>query len=137
MPSEGYLLDTNIVSAYIKNIGEIRKCLNDIARKEKELFISIVTHYEIRRGLLAVNATRKMKIFEEICKQFRILWFDSLEISENASEIYASLRKRGELISDNDIMIAATALTYNLTVITDDGHFGRIQGISVENWLRK
>ncbi len=67
-----YLLDTNIVSAFINNAGEIQKSISQSAGEGKDILISIVTHYEIRRGLLAVNAARKMKIFEKFCQKFRI-----------------------------------------------------------------
>jgi tRNA(fMet)-specific endonuclease VapC len=133
-----YLLDTNIVSAYINNVGTIRKRMENAAYEENNtIFISIITHYEIRRGLLAANAKRKMIIFESLCKQFSMLWLDSSEISEKAAQIYAGLKKSGSLIPDNDIMIAATALTNNLKLITDDEHFSRIPNISIENWLRE
>jgi len=133
----GYLLDTNIVSAAVNNADNIPIRIKNEVREKKDIFISIITHYEIKRGLLAVNAVRKMKIFEELCKQFNILWLNTLEVSEKASQIYTELKKRGEPIPDNDIMIAATALIHNLILITNDEHFSRIPNISVENWLRK
>lgn len=105
-----YLLDTNIVSAAINNVDNTALGIKNAVREKKDVFISVITHYEIRRGLLAVNAARKMRVFEELCKQFNILWLDTLEVSEKASQIYTELRKKGELIPDNDIMIAATAL---------------------------
>jgi len=74
-----YLLDTNIVSAFIKNFGEIEKQIYQISGEGNEAFISIVTHYEIRRGLLAANAVRKMKIFERFCRRVRILFLTQSE----------------------------------------------------------
>ncbi|OQX16448.1 MAG: hypothetical protein BWK80_40175 [Desulfobacteraceae bacterium IS3] len=133
----GCLLDTNIVSAAINSVDSMQRRIRTAVREKKDVFISIITHYEIKRGLLAVNATRKMRIFEELCKQFDILWLDTLEVSEKASQIYTELKKKGELIPDNDIMIAATALIHNLILITNDEHFSRITNISVENWLRE
>jgi len=45
--------------------------------------------------------------------------------------------RRGELIGDADILIAATAKVYNLTVVTsNEHHFRRIAALTVENWLR-
>jgi tRNA(fMet)-specific endonuclease VapC len=131
-----YLLDTNIVSAAINNIGNMPRKIKDAIREKNDIFISIITHYEIRRGLLAANAARKMIIFEGLCARFNMLWLDSQEISEKAAQIYAGLKKSGALIPDNDIMIAATALTNSLKLVTDDEHFSRIPNISIENWLR-
>ncbi len=48
------------------------------------------------------------------------------------AEIRALLTRRGELISDFDILIAATALHYNLTVLTFNyRHFSRIPDLNL------
>lgn len=48
-------------------------------------------------------------------------------IAEHFAEIRAHLRSRGELISDFDIVIAATALHYDLTLLTFNvRHFSRV-----------
>ncbi len=55
-----------------------------------------------------------------------------------AAEIYADLSKRGELIADADILIAASALVRGLGIVTNnEEHFKRIQNLHVENWLKK
>jgi len=46
----GYLPDTNIVSAFINNIGEIHNKLNTVTREGEDTSLSVITHYEIRRG---------------------------------------------------------------------------------------
>jgi len=131
-----YLLDTNIVSAFINNFGDIQSQIHQISGDGKEAFISIITHYEIRRGLLAVKAVRKMKVFERFCRRVRILFPDAVEISEKAAEIHTDLKKQGCPIPDNDILIAATALCHKLILVTDDKYFRYIRDIKVENWLR-
>ncbi len=130
-----YLLDTNIVSAFINNAKEMRTRIYQISVKGEEAFISIITHYEIRRGLLAVNAVRKMEIFEQFCQRVRILLIDTVELSERAAEIHTELKKQGRPIPDNDILIAATASCHNLILVTNDKHFNLIQNICIENWL--
>ena len=60
------------------------------------------------------------------------------EIIDKASEIYAELKRRGELIEDADILIAASCLIKGMVLVTDnEGHFRRIENLEVENWLRK
>jgi predicted nucleic acid-binding protein len=45
------------------------------------------------------------------------------------------LRKVGQPIEDNDILIAATALHHNLPVATRNvADFNRIPGLAVEDW---
>lgn len=38
------------------------------------------------------------------------------------------------MITFPDIIIAATALTYDLILVTGDGHFKRIKGLKVEGY---
>ena len=55
--------------------------------------------------------------------------------SSRAALIYADLYRRGELIGDADILIAATALVENLVLGTNnERHFRRVAGLAVENW---
>lgn len=59
----------------------------------------------------------------------------AVPIAVRAAAIYADLQQRGELISDADILIAATALEHGLVIATGNvTHFGRIPGLQVVNW---
>lgn len=131
-----YTLDTNIITAYMKNDTRVKKKLQDAAFDGKEVFINGISYYETRCGLLAVNASKKLRIFDRFCGRFRVLLLDSQAILDRASEIYASLKQRGQLLPDADILIAAMALTQNLTLVSADSHFSRISGLTVENWLK-
>jgi tRNA(fMet)-specific endonuclease VapC len=131
------LLDTNSVSAIIKKDDRAVKKLKEAVDEGKQLFISVITDYEINRGLFATNATRKLRDYEILRRQLKVLWLDDLKISKKAAEIHADLKQRGLLIQDADILIAAIALQNNLTVITNDKHFSRIQNLKVDNWLKE
>jgi tRNA(fMet)-specific endonuclease VapC len=65
---------------------------------------------------------------------------DVLPFETPADETYGSLRTRperaGQPIGGNDLLIAAQALTLGFTLVTDnEREFGRISGLSLENWL--
>lgn len=130
-----YILDTNIITAHMEYDKRVRMKLGEIAFYEEEGCMSAISYYEIKRGLLARNATRKLDIFEEFCSEIKILFLDSQGIFDKASEIYADLRQRGRLISDADILIAATAITQDSILVSDNSDFLRIGDIIVENWL--
>ena len=52
-----------------------------------------------------------------------------------AAEIYGKLYRQGQLITDADILIAATALVHNLTLVTENvAHFQRIIELRLESW---
>ncbi|MCK5717668.1 MAG: type II toxin-antitoxin system VapC family toxin [Thiomargarita sp.] len=131
-----YLLDTNIVSAIINKNERIVNKMAMLTDTGEQICISIITDYEINRGLFAANALKKLKIYNSLREQLTILWFNSLDISQKAAEIYAFLRKNGLPIQDADILIASTALISDLIVVSNDKHFLRIPDLKVENWLQ-
>ena len=75
-----YLLDTNIVSFALKNDFKIKRKLKQLESKRKLPSISCITYFEIKRGLLAVKATKQLKSFEEFCQDYQIILLDDLAI---------------------------------------------------------
>jgi len=132
-----YLMDTNSVSAMLKQNENIWVKVALVEFAGKKIFFNTISYYESKRGLLASQATRKMQDFDEIRQDYDMLGIDSEAVLDKASEIYASLKRQGKLLPDADIFIAAIALTYHLILVTDDSHFDRIDGLKVENWLRE
>jgi predicted nucleic acid-binding protein len=52
-----------------------------------------------------------------------------------AAELYADLKRRGQLISDADLLIAATALEHGRVLVTNNvAHFQRIPNLPVISW---
>lgn len=99
--------------------------------------ISIITYYELLRGLKELSNPRKLADFDDLIRRLsvrlltqRVMWI--------AAELYVELRRRGEPLEDADILIAATARAHDLVLVTDnEAHFQRIQGLGLENWLRE
>ena len=123
------VLDTDILSAVTA------KAKLYLAQHGRFTF-SIITRYEILRGLNAKRAIKQLDSFNRLCERSFILSISD-EVIVTASEIYADLHHRGELVGDADILIAATAMVNGLQVVTNnEGHFRRINGLNLENWLR-
>lgn len=131
-----YLLDTNIISAQLKKNEKIQEKFQEVEFKGNTVFVSCISFYEVKRGLLRANATRQILEFEKFCRRVTVLFLDDLEIIERACEIHAELTRRGRPIQDNDILIAATAITRGLVLVSNDSDMVRVPGISVENWLQ-
>ena len=95
---------------------------------------SVLTRYEILRGLRAKGAVRQELAFDALCRLSQVLPLTD-PIVVRAAAIYADLQLRGKLIGDADILIAATALEYGLTLATGNtAHFERIPGLQVISW---
>ena len=129
-----YLLDTNIVTAILKKNKKVEQKLKEVQVERKGVFISGITYYEIKRGLLATNATRKLLEFGGLCRRYRVLPVE-IEVLEKASEIHAELKGQGRLLEDADILIAATAIAQGLILVSHDRDMQRVTGITIEDWL--
>jgi len=58
------------------------------------------------------------------------------ETIEKSAEIYAYLKKDGNLIEDADILMASIAIVEDLVLITNNiNHFKRVKGLETENWI--
>jgi tRNA(fMet)-specific endonuclease VapC len=130
-----YVLDTNIVTAILKGDENLIQKIINIIQDGKIIFINAITYYEIKRGLLAINAFKKLKVFEALCKKYDIIFLDNRSILDTASNIYSILKKKGEPIGDADILIASMAMYYNYILVSNDSHFKRIKNLQLEDWL--
>jgi tRNA(fMet)-specific endonuclease VapC len=100
-----YVLDTNIITAILKDNEKIKRIARRKALEGKKIFINGISYYEIKRGLLAANATTKLTKFESLCKTLGLVLLDTRDIFDIASKVYANLKQRGELLKDADILI--------------------------------
>jgi tRNA(fMet)-specific endonuclease VapC len=58
------------------------------------------------------------------------------EAAAHYADIRADLKKRGQLIGANDLLIAAHARCIDAAVVTNNvKDFGRVKGLRVENWM--
>jgi tRNA(fMet)-specific endonuclease VapC len=129
------VLDTNIITAILKGDKTLKRKIEKNIIDGESIFINAISYYEIKRGLLAINATAKLKEFEFFCNRFGLLLFDTSSIFDIAAKIYSNLKKRGKLIKDADILIASVVIFRNFILVSGDAHFDRIQMLKVENWL--
>jgi tRNA(fMet)-specific endonuclease VapC len=132
-----YLIDTNIVSYVLKRNINVDNKFREARRLQQDIFISCITYYEVQRGLSAINATRQLADFSLFCNRYQILFLDDIAIIEKACEIHVYLKNRGAPVQDADILIAATAMTRGLILVSNDTDLLRIPGINLENWATK
>jgi predicted nucleic acid-binding protein len=129
-----YALDSNIITYYIKRDTKVIDRIDNERKKGNKLIIPPIAYYESIRGLMYLNATAKLKLFNKLCSNgVGIINKDILDI---AVSIYITLQKKGIIIGDNDILIAAFCLKHNLILVTNNvKHFENIDGLITENWI--
>jgi len=129
------MLDTNICIYIIKN-----KPLNVLKRFKKfdigDLVISSVTVSELFYGVYKSKYIEKnLKALEDFLYPFDIIEFD-----ENAAieygKIRASLEEKGQVIGGLDMLIAASAKSQGMVLVTNNiKEFKRIEDLEIENWI--
>ena len=130
------LLDTDTLSAILRGNAVVAQPVRDYLRAHRRFTFSVITRYEILRGLKARDATVQQEAFESFCAASSVLPLTDV-IVVRAADIYADLHRRGELIGDADILIAATALVEEHDLATNnERHFVRIKGLNIDNWLK-
>jgi predicted nucleic acid-binding protein len=73
----------------------------------------------------------KRAFIEEVIDTVEILDFD-LDVARRYAEVWATLRREGNLIAPHDLQIGATALVHGFVVITENlRDFTRVPGLEV------
>jgi tRNA(fMet)-specific endonuclease VapC len=100
------LPDTDVLSALMKGDPSVSSAASDYVAAHGFLSFSLITRYEILRGLKAKEATAQMRAFDRLCSVCEIVPLTD-EVVVRAADVYADLKRRGELIGDADILIGA------------------------------
>lgn len=130
-----YTLDTDIVIEVLKGTETAVERMNALPI-ETSICITGLTVYELYKGVFSIGERRREQDVEEFIENVEILQLDE-DIERKAGEIYADLRKKGELISDADILIATIVLANDSVLVTNNtDHFKRIKNLKIENWLQ-
>lgn len=129
-----YLIDTNIIIYRLKNLGNVNA--NFLKNKDKHMSLSGISYGELVFGAKKSKAVEKnMETVNAIKSIFPLLEITS-EIMNIFGEIKAYTQKIGKTIDDMDLLIAATAITNNFTLVTHNTkHFKNIPNLKVEDWF--
>jgi len=129
-----YLLDTNICIFFIKGQYQLDKKVAEVG--QQSCFISEMTVAELKYGVENSKTIEDMRVIvEAFIPKFSVIpIYNSLDIYAKEK---AKLRKQGLLIDDFDILIGATAVTYEMVMVTNNvAHLSRLDNITIEDWTK-
>ncbi|MDQ7075357.1 MAG: type II toxin-antitoxin system VapC family toxin [Gammaproteobacteria bacterium] len=134
MKHRGYLLDTNILSAMLKNPqGSVAEKIRQVGHQC--IFTSIIVASELQFGIRKKASASLTERVERVLESINIIDFKS-PADRHYGEIRSLLQQAGTPIGPNDLLIAAHALAENLIMVTDNSNeFQRVPRLKVENWL--
>ena len=131
-----YLLDTNIC-IYIrqKKPPEVMRHFERL--KPGDAGISVITYGELI--YCAERCAHRSKAMRRLQDLVTVL--PALPMPEAAANIYGKLRSeleaRAEMIGNNDLWIAAHAITAQAILVTnDESEFRRVRGLRLQNWAK-
>lgn len=131
-----YLLDTNIWIFYLKNSSSL------VGTRLRSTSASDIAVCSVVRAELLHGARKYEKRAERVARvELTLSPFISLPFDDAAARHYATIRddleSRGVAIGPNDLMIAAIAVAHELTLVSNNREFNRVDGIPVEDWTMK
>ena len=128
-----YLVDTDII---IFGLKANRLVVEHFHRhRTHPIMISVVTY-----GELVFGARKSAQVERNLATAHRVAEiYPMLPVTQSVIETFAGLKadlqSAGTPLDDMDLLIAATALSHNLTLVTNnEKHFSRVPGLAVENW---
>ena len=133
-----YLLDTNAFSDLMREHPALDKRLDGTSEAD-EIILCTVVRGEILYGLERLETGKRRSELEIKAGQlFAVM--PCVPVSESAAEHYARVKlarqKQGLALDENDLWIAACALSLNATLVTRDGDFRQIDNLTVEDWTK-
>ena len=130
-----FLLDTNICIYFLKGLFELHNKIEQAGIEN--CFISEITVAELKFGAEnSSNPTKNRETIDKFLSKFTILpIITSLDIYAKEK---TRLRKKGKPLDDFDLLIGATAVSNNLTLVTKNiSDFDRLDRIKIEDWTSK
>jgi tRNA(fMet)-specific endonuclease VapC len=97
--------------------------------------VSTITLAELLYGVQVSSKKKANRTAVDLLVRHLAVMEWSRDAAEHYAEIRADLKRKGQLIGSNDLLIAAQARSIGAVVVTNNvKEFGRVRGLKVENW---
>jgi tRNA(fMet)-specific endonuclease VapC len=124
-----FLLDADWIISFLNGRPEAVELVERLANQG--LAVSVIAYGEIYEGLLSsTSAVERRAQLDEFVAAVELI-APTVEVARRYAAARLRLREKGLLIPDNDLWIAATALAYDLTLVSRDEHFRRIVNLKL------
>jgi predicted nucleic acid-binding protein len=128
----GVIVDTNVFIHFERRAAPIDLSLWE---PSEDVFISVVTVSELLMGVHRADSEarrqRRREFVEAILAGVSVLDF-TIAVARRHAQLYAELSQQGRLIGAHDMIVAATALHHDLSLLTENvEEFSRVAGLRV------
>jgi tRNA(fMet)-specific endonuclease VapC len=128
-----FLLDTDTCSAHLRRPSGLA---HRFIQHSGRLHISSVSLAELYAGAYHIaNPQPLLDQIAELLRDVNVLFFDS-DCAMISGQVRGRLLQQGRKVSTADLMIASSALTNNLTLVTNNTRdYQHIPGLRLDDWL--
>ena len=134
-----FLLDTCYLSEFIKKQPSQKVVYWSEQQQEHTLYISVLTLGEIQQGITQMIRSKRKTALEKWLDEALLPRFEGriLDISRDVAitwgQVQGEARRQGGPLAVIDSLIAATALTHNLTIATQNVANMQGSGVTLVN----
>jgi len=130
-----WILDTDICIYWLKGNQKIEQMAMKVGLDS--ICVSFITISELYYGAFKSEKVQEnLALVGKLQERLTIVESDS-NICSNFGRLKAHLEKKGTIIDDADLFIAASALTTKSVLVTNnEKHFDRIEKLKLENWSK-
>ena len=131
-----YLIDTNTWIEYFHNRSGVMEHLKEIPAEN--IYVSEITIAELIYGAVhSRNEEKHLNETYEISETFNVVAISNV-LRQYADLRHALVNQNQKNVGDFDILIGATALHYDMIIVTDNiKHFKLMPEIKIENWVSR
>jgi tRNA(fMet)-specific endonuclease VapC len=129
-----FVLDTNACIRILNNASPFLVSRLKSHHPSQILLSSVVKAELVYGARKSARSARNLRVLQEFFAPFRTLVFDDA-CAEQYGILRAELEREGTPIGPYDMMIAATAIANDLTLVTHNAdEFSRVTGLKWEDW---
>ena len=131
-----FLLDTDTCVYWLR--GREAVCQHVLNVGPAAIAISIITLAELRHGAAcSAQVEANHQAIDAVTGAITVIGIDA-SMAQRFGDIKADLRPQGALLEDSDLLIAATALSLGVTLVTSNNeHLRLIPGLKLEKWVEQ
>lgn len=130
MSGNKFLLDTNAIIALQRENEALKKLLSTAT----SVFVPVVAVGELYYGAYKSQRVEENRQHVTAFIADRVILHIDADTANVYGQVKQELRTKGRPIPENDIWIAALAVQYDLTLITDDTHFREVDNLNWQGW---
>src|SRR6266478_7270266 len=132
-----YLLDTNHVGMAVDRATAVGQRVCEARLAGQRLGTRLPVLCEIEAGMRQVRRKAQYRReLDHLLLQLRV-WPIDRRTARIYGDVYMELRRKGNALSQVDIMVAALARQMKLTILTTDGDFDALPDIRTADWSMK